>query len=161
MSIQLTAEQQRRIEENRRKALERRAQRLGQTTSSNAQSSAGSVRAPVQASLSKRSATPDPDHRETPAPKRFVPPLKKESQIVSNQNQCPNHQQLSAGTGSQINQTSLYNSASSKQVRSLNLLSFAVFTHTMCSCIVSHSFADSGLWLTSSGGTSPEQPFVV
>ncbi|XP_028249272.1 SWI/SNF-related matrix-associated actin-dependent regulator of chromatin subfamily A-like protein 1 isoform X2 [Parambassis ranga] len=118
MSIQLTAEQQRRIEENRRKALERRAQRLGQTTSSNAQSSAGSVRAPVQALLSKRSATPDPDHRETPAPapKRFVPALKTESQSVSNQNQCPNHQQVSVGAGSQINQTSLYNSASSKQV---------------------------------------------
>uniref|UniRef100_A0A674NBG6 SWI/SNF-related matrix-associated actin-dependent regulator of chromatin subfamily A-like protein 1 n=1 Tax=Takifugu rubripes TaxID=31033 RepID=A0A674NBG6_TAKRU len=39
MSNQLTAEQKRKIEENRRKALERRAQRLGQIASSNNQTS--------------------------------------------------------------------------------------------------------------------------
>ncbi|KAM9802484.1 SWI/SNF-related matrix-associated actin-dependent regulator of chromatin subfamily A-like protein 1 [Syngnathus typhle] len=59
MSTSLTAEQQRRIEENRRKALERRAQRLGQN------------------------ATGPPDRSTTTAPNPFAPPLKREAHFVA------------------------------------------------------------------------------
>uniref|UniRef100_A0AAX7SU15 SWI/SNF-related matrix-associated actin-dependent regulator of chromatin subfamily A-like protein 1 n=1 Tax=Astatotilapia calliptera TaxID=8154 RepID=A0AAX7SU15_ASTCA len=58
MSNQLTAEQQRMIEENRRKALERRAQRLGQANSTNVKPSVGSKSTSVQTQLPKQS--PDP-----------------------------------------------------------------------------------------------------
>lgn len=53
MSNQLTAEQKRKIEENRRKALERRAQRLGQIASSNNQTSGSfnSTHEPPKANL--------------------------------------------------------------------------------------------------------------
>ncbi|XP_077392497.1 SWI/SNF-related matrix-associated actin-dependent regulator of chromatin subfamily A-like protein 1 [Festucalex cinctus] len=60
MSTPLTAEQQRMIEENRRKALERRAQRLGQN------------------------ATGPPNPSAASAPKPFVSPLRKEAQITGN-----------------------------------------------------------------------------
>ncbi|MEQ2278928.1 SWI/SNF- matrix-associated actin-dependent regulator of chromatin subfamily A-like protein 1 [Ameca splendens] len=84
MSNQLTAEQQRKIEENRRKALERRAQRLGQ------QPPAGCNGASAQADLSKQSE----NHRNPPfsAPPRFVPPFKKDSPMSSNQIDRTNHQ---------------------------------------------------------------------
>uniref|UniRef100_A0A8P4G4K2 SWI/SNF-related matrix-associated actin-dependent regulator of chromatin subfamily A-like protein 1 n=1 Tax=Dicentrarchus labrax TaxID=13489 RepID=A0A8P4G4K2_DICLA len=80
MSNQLTAEQQRKIEENRRRALERRAQRLGQSTSSSKQTPGGFSSTSVQVQPSKQSFTADPatlgHHRETPssasAPKLFV-----------------------------------------------------------------------------------------
>lgn len=113
MSKQLTAEQQRMIEENRRKALERRAQRLGQTNSTSVKTSAGSHFTSVQVQLPKQS--PDPaasaQCRETAAsaPKRFVPPFKKEPQSQS-------HHQPPA-TGCPFKQSTVCNPASSKQVR--------------------------------------------
>ncbi|XP_070694755.1 SWI/SNF-related matrix-associated actin-dependent regulator of chromatin subfamily A-like protein 1 isoform X2 [Pempheris klunzingeri] len=118
MSNQLTAEQQRKIEENRRKALERRAQRLGQT-------SAGFNSTSVHAQPPKRSAASDPaalaPHRETPssapAPKRFAPPFNKDSYSLCNQNQGLKHQQLS-GAGNQVTQDTVCNTASSRQSRS-------------------------------------------
>uniref|UniRef100_A0A8C4HQK8 SWI/SNF-related matrix-associated actin-dependent regulator of chromatin subfamily A-like protein 1 n=1 Tax=Dicentrarchus labrax TaxID=13489 RepID=A0A8C4HQK8_DICLA len=71
MSNQLTAEQQRKIEENRRRALERRAQRLGQSTSSSKQTPGGFSSTSVQVQPSKQSFTADPatlgHHRETPS----------------------------------------------------------------------------------------------
>ncbi|KAM4730927.1 SWI/SNF-related matrix-associated actin-dependent regulator of chromatin subfamily A-like protein 1 [Anableps anableps] len=105
MSNQLTAEQQRKIEANRRKALERRAQRLGQ------QPSAGFNGASVQTDLSKQSE----NHRNPPlsAPPLFLPPFKKDSQISSKQIHTPN-QQLQLGTSNQINQNTL--NSSSRQV---------------------------------------------
>ncbi|MEQ2202406.1 hypothetical protein XENOCAPTIV_028687 [Xenoophorus captivus] len=90
MSNQLTAEQQRKIEENRRKALERRAQRLGQ------QPPAGCNGASAQADLSKQSK----NHRNPPfsAPPRFVPPFKKDSPMSSNQIDRTNYQLQPAGS---------------------------------------------------------------
>uniref|UniRef100_A0AAX7SJX7 SWI/SNF-related matrix-associated actin-dependent regulator of chromatin subfamily A-like protein 1 n=1 Tax=Astatotilapia calliptera TaxID=8154 RepID=A0AAX7SJX7_ASTCA len=114
MSNQLTAEQQRMIEENRRKALERRAQRLGQANSTNVKPSVGSKSTSVQTQLPKQS--PDPvasvQHRETSVsgPKCFPPPLKREPQSQSQQ-QLP-------GTSSHFNQSTVCNSASSNQVGS-------------------------------------------
>ncbi|XP_030614198.1 SWI/SNF-related matrix-associated actin-dependent regulator of chromatin subfamily A-like protein 1 isoform X2 [Archocentrus centrarchus] len=110
--MQLTAEQQRMIEENRRKALERRAQRLGQANSTSVKTSAGPRSTSVQIQLPKQS--PDPaastQYRETAtsAAKRFVLPFQKETQ-------SQNHRQL-PGTGSQFNQSTVCNSASSKQI---------------------------------------------
>ncbi|XP_077437099.1 SWI/SNF-related matrix-associated actin-dependent regulator of chromatin subfamily A-like protein 1 [Vanacampus margaritifer] len=60
MSTTLTAEQQRMIEENRRKALERRAQRLGQN------------------------APGPPNPSASSAPKLFVSPFRKEAHIIGN-----------------------------------------------------------------------------
>ncbi|XP_051937415.1 SWI/SNF-related matrix-associated actin-dependent regulator of chromatin subfamily A-like protein 1 [Hippocampus zosterae] len=60
MSTPLTAEQQRMIEENRRKALERRAQRVAQN------------------------AIGPTDRSTTSAPKRFVPPLGQEARLTGN-----------------------------------------------------------------------------
>lgn len=122
MSNQLTAEQQRKIEENRRKALERRAQRLGQTISSNKQTSIGFNTSAVQVQPPKQSANSDSatlaHHRETPstafAPKRSAPAFKTDSQSTHDQNQGPKHLHLS-GIGNQINQSALSNSASSAQ----------------------------------------------
>lgn len=110
MSNQLTAEQQRKIEENRRKALERRAQRLGQTISSNKQTSVGFNSTSLQVQPLKQSVNSDratlSHHRETPnsasAPKRFVPPFKQDSQRLYS-------------TGNQVNQST--NSVSSREVR--------------------------------------------
>ncbi|XP_061696706.1 SWI/SNF-related matrix-associated actin-dependent regulator of chromatin subfamily A-like protein 1 [Syngnathoides biaculeatus] len=62
MSTTLTPEQHRMIEENRRKALERRAQRLGQN-------------APSQ-----------PDRGAVSAPKQFFPPIKKEANVTDHHN---------------------------------------------------------------------------
>ncbi|XP_035532610.1 SWI/SNF-related matrix-associated actin-dependent regulator of chromatin subfamily A-like protein 1 [Morone saxatilis] len=125
MSKQLTAEQQRQIEENRRRALERRAQRLGQSK----QTSAGFSSTSVQVQPSKLSFTAGPaalsHHRETPssasAPKLFVPPFKKDTQSFFNLKQGPKHQQVS-GIGNQINQSTLSNSASSRQIQVIDLL---------------------------------------
>lgn len=124
MSNQLTAEQQRKIEENRRKALERRAQRLGQTLSGNKQTSTGFNSTTVQVQPLKQSTNSGPatvaHYAETPgtafAPIRSVPTFKTDSQSIYDQNQDPKHRHLS-GTGNQINQSSLSNSASSAQVR--------------------------------------------
>lgn len=60
MATPLTAEQQRMIEENRRKALERRAQRLAQN------------------------AIGPTDRSTTSAPKRFIPPLGQEASLTGN-----------------------------------------------------------------------------
>ncbi|XP_076603149.1 SWI/SNF-related matrix-associated actin-dependent regulator of chromatin subfamily A-like protein 1 [Chaetodon auriga] len=129
MSNQLTAEQQRKIEENRRRALERRAQRLGQTVCSNKQTSVGFSGTSVQPQHPKQSGNSDPGtlthHRETPstssAPKRFVPPFKEDSQCLYNQNQGPKHQHLS-GTGNQITQSTPGTSASSRQMQLIDPL---------------------------------------
>ncbi|XP_078117857.1 SWI/SNF-related matrix-associated actin-dependent regulator of chromatin subfamily A-like protein 1 isoform X2 [Sander vitreus] len=123
MSNQLTAEQQRKIEENRRRALERRAQRLGQTIRSDTQTSSGLSSTSVQVTLqpSKQCVASDPaslaQHTAT-APKRFVPPFKKDSSSFNNYNQGPKQQQLSA-TSNQINQSS---SASTRQIQVIDPL---------------------------------------
>lgn len=113
MSYQLTAEQQRKIEENRRKALERRAQRLGQTATTNKQNSPGYNSTSVNV-FPKESAPTGPVtiniHRQTNAPK-FVPPFKKDLQSFNNENP-----KLS-GNGKQITPSTLHNSTSSRQVR--------------------------------------------
>uniref|UniRef100_A0A8C6Q961 SWI/SNF-related matrix-associated actin-dependent regulator of chromatin subfamily A-like protein 1 n=1 Tax=Nothobranchius furzeri TaxID=105023 RepID=A0A8C6Q961_NOTFU len=100
MSNQLTAEQKRKIEENRRKALKRRAQRLGQTVSSSKQPSV-QPQLPTQ-SVSMVSA----DQTFNSAQARFVPPIKKDSQSFSNQIPQPNPQLLSGACSSQYHQTS-------------------------------------------------------
>ncbi|XP_045909723.1 SWI/SNF-related matrix-associated actin-dependent regulator of chromatin subfamily A-like protein 1 isoform X1 [Micropterus dolomieu] len=129
MSNQLSAEQQRKIEENRRRALERRAQRLAQTVNSSKQTSVGfsstSLQAhpPVQINASDLATLAH--HREAPssasAQTWFVPPFKKDSESFSNQNQGTKHQQLS-GTGNQINQSTLCNSTSSRQIQVIDPL---------------------------------------
>ncbi|XP_038124099.1 SWI/SNF-related matrix-associated actin-dependent regulator of chromatin subfamily A-like protein 1 [Cyprinodon tularosa] len=91
MSKQLTAEQQRKIEENRRKALERRAQRQ--------QPPAGVSGAPLQADLSnQRENYRNPNFS---LPTRVGPSSKIESQISSNQTHLP--------ISCQINQNTLNN----------------------------------------------------
>uniref|UniRef100_A0A8D0ALU0 SWI/SNF-related matrix-associated actin-dependent regulator of chromatin subfamily A-like protein 1 n=1 Tax=Sander lucioperca TaxID=283035 RepID=A0A8D0ALU0_SANLU len=119
MSNQLTAEQQRKIEENRRRALERRAQRLGQTIRSDTQTSSGLSSTSVQVTLqpSKQSVASDPAtlaQHTASAPKRFVPPFKKDSPSFNNYNQGPKQQQQLSATSNQINQIS---SDSTRQVR--------------------------------------------
>uniref|UniRef100_A0A7N6F750 SWI/SNF-related matrix-associated actin-dependent regulator of chromatin subfamily A-like protein 1 n=1 Tax=Anabas testudineus TaxID=64144 RepID=A0A7N6F750_ANATE len=61
MPNQLTAEQQRKIEENRQKALERRALRLGQSVSTNKQTPVGFNTASVQIHFSVNPAQPKPN----------------------------------------------------------------------------------------------------
>uniref|UniRef100_A0A1A7YWU4 SWI/SNF-related matrix-associated actin-dependent regulator of chromatin subfamily A-like protein 1 n=1 Tax=Iconisemion striatum TaxID=60296 RepID=A0A1A7YWU4_9TELE len=96
MSNQLTAEQTRKIEENRRKALERRAQRLGQTVSSSKQPS-------VQPQLSTQSISiVSANQTFNSAQARFVPPIKKDSQSFSNQIHKPNPQLLSGTCNSKV-----------------------------------------------------------
>lgn len=104
MSHQLTAEQQRKIEENRRKALERRAQRLGQTVSSDNQT-------PVCFTSSLQLQPPKPSfnsehapvsHHTISAPKRFVPSFNQDPQRLNT-------------TGNQINQST--DSVYSREVR--------------------------------------------
>ncbi|KAJ0005687.1 hypothetical protein NQD34_015581 [Periophthalmus magnuspinnatus] len=77
MSFQLTAEQQRMIEENRRKALERRAQRLGQAAPTNRLTTSGSS---VQVfECHKPNGAPVGVKEPTvplSGPHRFVPPFK-------------------------------------------------------------------------------------
>uniref|UniRef100_A0A673CDI1 SWI/SNF-related matrix-associated actin-dependent regulator of chromatin subfamily A-like protein 1 n=1 Tax=Sphaeramia orbicularis TaxID=375764 RepID=A0A673CDI1_9TELE len=113
MSNQLTAEQQRMIEENRRKALERRAQRLGLANSTNGPRPAYKSgpqpprpsTAAAPSSLSHHSEPPGP----VSAPKRptFVPPFKKiVSQGSENQLKIPEPQQIPARQN-QIRSTSL------------------------------------------------------
>lgn len=115
MSSQLTAEQQRKIEENRRKALERRAQRLGQSAGTSQQPSAGFRGSAVHAQPPKHGVSLAPAAHTTSsfASKRCGPPtFKKDFQSFSNQTLQP--QQPPPGAGSQINQNALKNS--SKQV---------------------------------------------
>ncbi|XP_062287547.1 SWI/SNF-related matrix-associated actin-dependent regulator of chromatin subfamily A-like protein 1 [Scomber scombrus] len=116
MSYQLTAEQQRKIEENRRKALERRAERLGQTVTTNKQNSLGYNSASVNVFQPPKPSAPTgpvtiSHHRETNAPKRFVPPFKKDLQSFNNENT-----KLS-GNGKQISPSTPHNSASSRQAQ--------------------------------------------
>uniref|UniRef100_A0A7N6FJF0 SWI/SNF-related matrix-associated actin-dependent regulator of chromatin subfamily A-like protein 1 n=1 Tax=Anabas testudineus TaxID=64144 RepID=A0A7N6FJF0_ANATE len=88
MPNQLTAEQQRKIEENRQKALERRALRLGQSVSTNKQTPVGFNTASVQIQPHKQSIAPDwaviTNHGDTSisgsAPKLFVQPFKNDAQ---------------------------------------------------------------------------------
>uniref|UniRef100_A0A8D0DET9 SWI/SNF-related matrix-associated actin-dependent regulator of chromatin subfamily A-like protein 1 n=1 Tax=Sander lucioperca TaxID=283035 RepID=A0A8D0DET9_SANLU len=107
MSNQLTAEQQRKIEENRRRALERRAQRLGQTIRSDTQTSSGLSSTSVQVTLqpSKQSVASDPAtlaQHTASAPKRFVPPFKKDSPSFNNYNQGPKQQQQNQHVSSPV-----------------------------------------------------------
>ncbi|XP_031155250.1 SWI/SNF-related matrix-associated actin-dependent regulator of chromatin subfamily A-like protein 1 isoform X3 [Sander lucioperca] len=124
MSNQLTAEQQRKIEENRRRALERRAQRLGQTIRSDTQTSSGLSSTSVQVTLqpSKQSVASDPAtlaQHTASAPKRFVPPFKKDSPSFNNYNQGPKQQQQLSATSNQINQIS---SDSTRQIQVIDPL---------------------------------------
>ncbi|KAM9805139.1 SWI/SNF-related matrix-associated actin-dependent regulator of chromatin subfamily A-like protein 1 [Neosynchiropus ocellatus] len=93
MSNQLTSEQQRKIEENRRKALERRAQRLGLNPAS---SGGASLQPPQKRTLPN--PAPVSHHQQPPgappAPKRFAPPVKRDSHstigCVNNENKVIN-----------------------------------------------------------------------
>uniref|UniRef100_UPI003AB0F028 SWI/SNF-related matrix-associated actin-dependent regulator of chromatin subfamily A-like protein 1 n=1 Tax=Centroberyx gerrardi TaxID=166262 RepID=UPI003AB0F028 len=127
MSNQLTVEQQRKIEENRQRALERRAQRLGQTVSTNQKTSSGYNCTSVN---SQQKVAPDPatlpHHRgTTPSsasrPAQFVPPFKNPLQNHINQNQDTKPQQLS-GFGKQIGQSIPHNSAPSRQIQVIDPL---------------------------------------
>ncbi|XP_068428512.1 SWI/SNF-related matrix-associated actin-dependent regulator of chromatin subfamily A-like protein 1 isoform X2 [Clinocottus analis] len=91
MSNQLTVEQQRKIEENRRRALERRAQRLGQTTGSNAQASVGFSSASVQVQPSTRSGASDHAALARPRPPVTLgsAPFKTDSMSFSNKHLQP------------------------------------------------------------------------
>lgn len=98
MSNQLTAEQQRKIEENRRKALERRALRLAQTNSSNSQTSLSFSSTSSQVNPPKQIVNSEHakicHQRETPnsaaAPKQFVAPLKQDSRLYGTGNHITN-----------------------------------------------------------------------
>ncbi|XP_076018014.1 SWI/SNF-related matrix-associated actin-dependent regulator of chromatin subfamily A-like protein 1 [Genypterus blacodes] len=99
MSHQLTAEQQRKIEENRQRALERRAQRLGQ---------AGGTGRPAGCDgAAQRLETPS-----ISATTRFVQPFRKLPETPVSQNQDPNTLQVS-GSGL----SSLKHTAPSEQVK--------------------------------------------
>lgn len=74
MSNQLTAEQQRMIEENRLKALERRAQRLGQAASTNKPTFVQGVQSHKPNAATFRVESPVPLSESN----RFVPPFKKD-----------------------------------------------------------------------------------
>lgn len=166
MSNQLTAEQQRKIEENRRKALEKRAQRLGQAVSTNKQTSEGLSSTSVQIQPPKQSVAPYlaalPSDRDASssvsAPKLFVPPPRKETQSFSSQNQGPKHQQSSGG-GNQINQSALCNS---RQVR-FNVY-FLFGRNTVCCfswCPSLSVLVDTSYWPTSSDKSTREQHCLV
>lgn len=83
MSNQLTAEQQRMIEENRRKALERRALRLAQANPGDGQASLLSPKGASELANSKlvQRATPNlktaAEAAAAAAPKQFVAPVKR------------------------------------------------------------------------------------
>lgn len=148
MSNQLTAEQQRKIEENRRKALERRAQRLGQAVSTDKQTSAGFGITSSHIQPQKHTGAPHPaalaPHSSVNALKRFMPPPQKQPQTLSNQRQGAQHQGLS-GSGTQINNT---NSGSSRQVR------FFIFPHLLfggngAHCHLLSVFIDTRYWPSS------------
>ncbi|XP_056145296.1 SWI/SNF-related matrix-associated actin-dependent regulator of chromatin subfamily A-like protein 1 [Lampris incognitus] len=113
MSDQLTVEQKRQIEDNRQKALERRAQRLGQQTTTNQQTSAGYNRhfsrqqnVPVTPSVPGHQAGPASTSASRPGP--FLPPFKA---VLQNQG---TH---SAQSFSESAQTVLHNAAPSRQVQ--------------------------------------------
>lgn len=109
MSNQLTAEQQRMIEENRRKALERRAQRLARTNPGDGQASQPPPKGATELAHSKlahvQRATPPA--AATAAPKQFVAPVKQhESRVdapgnhISHAASCvPNEVSFSANRG--------------------------------------------------------------
>uniref|UniRef100_A0A665WW78 SWI/SNF-related matrix-associated actin-dependent regulator of chromatin subfamily A-like protein 1 n=1 Tax=Echeneis naucrates TaxID=173247 RepID=A0A665WW78_ECHNA len=115
MSNQLTAEQQRKIEENRRKALERRAQRLGQTAAG-----PSSTSLPTQPPKHSLVAHPPAfaQHRDASssatAAKRFIPTSQKEPQSFTNQGS--KHQQVPGGVA-QNSQRAVSNLASSRQIQ--------------------------------------------
>lgn len=96
MSNQLTAEQQRKIEENRRKALERRALRLAQTNSSNSQTSLTFSNTSLQVNPPKQIVNSEHakicHQRETPnsAAAQFVAPLKQDSRLYGTGNHITN-----------------------------------------------------------------------
>nr|XP_019945745.1 PREDICTED: SWI/SNF-related matrix-associated actin-dependent regulator of chromatin subfamily A-like protein 1 [Paralichthys olivaceus] len=124
MSHQLTAEQQRKIEENRRRALERRAQRLGQAASINNQPSFGPGSISVHKQAPAQSLASDPaalvHHRDSScssvsAPKLYVPPSKHKPQGFNNQKQGPTHHQ--SVNGNQINQSRQLNATTKRQIQ--------------------------------------------
>uniref|UniRef100_A0A8C6WXU2 SWI/SNF-related matrix-associated actin-dependent regulator of chromatin subfamily A-like protein 1 n=1 Tax=Neogobius melanostomus TaxID=47308 RepID=A0A8C6WXU2_9GOBI len=100
MSNQLTPEQQQRMEENRRRALERRAQRLGQAASLNRPAFSGSS---VQ-SVQSHKPFAAPVREEPPVPlsesNRFVPPFKKNQ---SSHTKAPGPALISANKGQHVN----------------------------------------------------------
>ncbi|XP_056285541.1 SWI/SNF-related matrix-associated actin-dependent regulator of chromatin subfamily A-like protein 1 [Pseudoliparis swirei] len=112
MSNQLTVEQQRKIEENRRRAMERRAQRQGQTSSSNTQTSAGfsGASGPVQPSrqsgASDHAARHRPPHALSSASAReqSASPFKTDSTSFNDVKQGHKHQQPSS-TCNQLKQS--------------------------------------------------------
>uniref|UniRef100_A0A7N6BK19 SWI/SNF-related matrix-associated actin-dependent regulator of chromatin subfamily A-like protein 1 n=1 Tax=Anabas testudineus TaxID=64144 RepID=A0A7N6BK19_ANATE len=91
MPNQLTAEQQRKIEENRQKALERRALRLGQSVSTNKQTPVGFNTASVQIQPHKQNTSISGS-----APKLFVQPFKNDAQSSNIHSRGLKHQQFSS-----------------------------------------------------------------
>lgn len=77
MSNHLTAEQQRKIEENRRKALERRAQRLASSTTQIV-GSLNSTSEPLKSNLNQCTITTQTSNSAS-ASKLFRPPFKQNS----------------------------------------------------------------------------------
>lgn len=93
MSKQLTVEQQRKIEENRQRALERRAQRLCQTVTNdcNSKNSQQNVAPNIATLTNEKGATSSSASR----PGQFVPPLKNVLQNHVSQNKDTKPQHLS------------------------------------------------------------------
>ncbi|XP_037345329.2 SWI/SNF-related matrix-associated actin-dependent regulator of chromatin subfamily A-like protein 1 [Pungitius pungitius] len=128
MSNQLTAEQQRKIEENRQRALQRRAQRLGNTSSINTNTPVSISRTSVQVQPSDHAA-----HHRHPgalgsalAPERVVQPFKRDLTSFNNYNQGQKYKQLNAN---QIKQGPLHNSASTRQIQVIDPLPQAQSQH--------------------------------
>lgn len=116
MSQQLSAEQLKKIEENRRRALERRAQRQGQTVSISNQNSAGSNSSTTSAQRLDPAARPiQTSSSSASAPQSFVPPPQQQPQGFNSQKLGASHQQ-SHGYGNQVNKTNHSSSGSAKQV---------------------------------------------
>ncbi|KAM4608367.1 SWI/SNF-related matrix-associated actin-dependent regulator of chromatin subfamily A-like protein 1 [Polymixia lowei] len=125
MSNQLTVEQQRRIEENRQKALERRAQRLGQPVTTNQQISKGYNSTPKYSEHNEQAPSYPTHQRGTTSisaskPGQFVPPFKNVSQKNIHPNQKSKPQQLLPVFGNQIGQSVLCNSASLRQIKAID-----------------------------------------
>ncbi|KAM9710026.1 SWI/SNF-related matrix-associated actin-dependent regulator of chromatin subfamily A-like protein 1 [Menidia menidia] len=160
MSNQLTAEQQRKIEENRRKALERRAQRLGQTVGSSKQPSTvpkGNPELLKQGVSQDHAVTAYPTKTKASSQKGFVPPFRKEPKGFSNEViQQPNHQLLSS-TSDRVNQSTLNNTAPSRQMPASSLQTNQ-HLNSLVSCGAGvgggSAQAVAGLTSSSSGGSS-------
>ncbi|XP_067373187.1 SWI/SNF-related matrix-associated actin-dependent regulator of chromatin subfamily A-like protein 1 isoform X2 [Channa argus] len=136
MPNQLTAEQQRKIEENRQKALERRAQRLGEATSLNKHIPLGFNSTSVQIQPPKQSFSAElPRNLDRPSSIHAL--FRKDTQIFGTANQASKHQQFFF-TGNQIG---LSNCASSRQTQIIDPLPQAKSQHTKSTALSGGSFS--------------------